>query len=285
MIVSISIVSYNTRDLLRRCLKSIIQKTKDLSFEVIVVDNGSSDGSWQMVEKDFPKVILIRNDRNEFFTKANNQALNISKGKYFILLNSDTYFEDNAIKKIVAFFEKNPRVGAIEGLELYENRRQIPNGSRFSTPLIDFYELSFIGKRISDKHLLDAYRLRYENRRETFPIDVGCDAFLAVRKDVWRKINGYDEQFLLYYTENDLCKRIKQKGYEIIHLGSAHVVHSVSASADKLRFKKMYIYYKDMLRYYLKYGYIVSGILLYLLLQCELFLLQMLRPKMFERAT
>lgn len=281
--LTISIVSYNTRDLLKRCLNSIFECTKGIVFEITVIDNASKDGSVDMVRKSFPKVKLIINKENAMFTHANNQALKIAKGKYFLVLNSDTYFKDNSLKKMVDYMNGHPKVGALEGLEIYEDGELIPNGSLFSTPLIDFYELSIIGKRLKNQRVVDKYRLKEKSRKTTFEIDVGCDAFLLVRTDVLKKVGGYDEKFKLYYTENDLCFQIKKQKYKILHFGEGFVMHTVSVSANKLGWKKMDIYYKDLLYYYIKHGYIVSSFALYLLLKIEQLLLKIVRPNMMKR--
>ena len=277
MDVSISVVSYNTKDLLKRCLKSIYKNTKGLRFEVIVVDNGSKDNSFEMVKKNFPDVRIIANKSNIFFTKANNQAFEIARGKYFLILNSDTYFVDNSIKKMTDYLEKNKEVGAIEGLEIYEDGNLVQTGSRFSTPLIDFYELSFLGKRLKNRNQVDRYRLVSKDRRSNFEIDVGCDAFLMVRGEIVSRIGGYDENLLLYYTENDLCLRIKKLGYKIMHVGNSKVMHRVSASVSKIGWKKVDYYYKDLFAYYKKHGFMFMGAGLFLLLKTEEQILKLLK--------
>lgn len=269
MDLTISIVSYNTKDILRKCLTSIYKYTKDITFEIIVVDNASLDGTPHMVQSEFPQVTLIANKNNKFFAKANNQALKKAKGKYFLILNSDTYFIDNSLKKMVSFMEKNISVGGCEGLEFYEDGSIVQTGSRLSTPLIDFYELSYFGTKIANKKVINSYRISSQDRKNTFEIDVGCDAFFIVRKDIMDRIGGYDEKLLLYYTENDLCLRIKKLGYKVVHLGESKIIHKVSVSVNKLGWKKMDIYYRDLLSYYIKHKYIIGGLLLFGLLKTE----------------
>lgn len=283
MDITISIVSYNTSFLLKKCIDSITKYTRNISYEVIVVDNNSTDDTLQMMRKYFPKVRLIKNKTNNYYSKANNQALSFARGKYFLILNADIYFTDNSIKKIVDYLEKNKNVGAVEGLEIYENGRLVPNGSTNVTPLIDFYALSLIGKKFNGKKTLNTYRYSNKNRRDTFEVEVGCDAFLAVRTELMKQIGGYDEKLLLYYTENDLCLKIRSQGFSIIHLGSSFVFHKVSVSANKLKWKKLDLYYKDLLYYYSKNGYKVSGTFLYILLKLEQIILRVMRPHMFDK--
>lgn len=281
--VSISIVSYNTEEDLRRCLQSIYKYTKGIMFQVLVVDNGSKDKTYEMVKKEFPKVIIHRNKKNQYFTKPNNKNFKNAKGEYFLLLNADTYFKNNSIKKMVDYLRKNQDVGAVEGLEVYEDGSLVPNGSLFSTPVYDFYELSFIGNKIKKVKDLKKYRIVGKKRNETFEIDVGCDAFLMVRSDLFKTVGGYDENFLLYYTENDLCLRVKNLGYRIMHMGDAYVVHKVSVSANALKWKKLDLYYRDLKTYYVKHGYKMSGTLLFYMLTFEKYILRILRPNMFEK--
>lgn len=282
MELSISIVSFNTKDAIGKCISSILKYTKNVSFEVIVVDNASTDGTQDYISKNFPKIKLIKNKRNNYYTKANNQALKIAKGKYFLILNADTYFKNNSIRKIIEYLDKHPEVGAVEGLEIYENGNLLSNGSMLSTPLIDFFELSLIGNKMKIKKLIDKYRIKNKNRRGTFLIEVGCDAFLAVRTDVLREIGGYDEKLFLYYTENDLCLRIIKNGYKIVHFGSAYVYHKVSLSANKLKWRKLDLYYSDLWTYYKKNNYYISGFLLFVLLKIEQLVLRLFRPYMFD---
>ncbi len=273
MTVTVSIVSYNTKDLIKRCIASIFKKTKGITIEVIVVDNASSDGTVEEIEKSFPQVTVIKNKKNAFFARANNQTLKKAKGNFFLVLNADTYFTDNSIKTMVDYLKKNRKVGAVEGLEVDQFGKDVPTGSKFSTPLIDFYELSLIGKRLKKYFLKEDFRYSGISRKETFSVDVGCDAFLMLRTDLMKKIKGYDNVFDLFYTENDVCLRIKKLGYEVIHLGSAKVVHHVSSSISKIGWRKMDIYYRDLYQYYKKHFSLLSALVLFSLLKGEQYLL------------
>lgn len=280
--LSISIVAFNTKDDLDKCLASIYKHTKKITYEIFVVDNGSRDGTPQLVKRKYPQVKLTVHKKNKYFTKPNNESLKKANGRNFLILNADTWFVDNSLRKMVLFLDEHHTIGAIEGLEIYENGSFLPNGSRFSTPLIDFYELSILGRRFRLNKQVMRYRYSKKKRDETFDVDVGCDAFLMVKTKIMKQIKGYDEKFLLYYTENDLCMRIKKESYRIVHLGGAKVFHKVSVSANKLKWKKLEIYYKDLLQYYKKHGYFLSGVLLYILLKIELVILRVFRPHMFS---
>lgn len=261
--LTISIISYNTKDFLRRCLASIFKHTTKITFQVIVVDNASGDGSAAMVKKDFPQVKLIKNRINKFYTGANNQALRLAKSRYFLILNSDIFLTANAFKTMVNYLDRHPRVGAIEPLQLYQNGRIAPTGSRHNTLLTDFYELTWLGRRLSNRRFLNRFRLKSKNRRHTWPAEVICDAALMTRLNLVRQIGGYDKKLKLYYTENDLCRRIQNQGFTTIHLGSAKVYHTVSASTAKVGWPTISgIYAADLWHYYHKWhGLLPAGLL------------------------
>jgi len=253
--VSICIVNFNTRALLKRCLRSIIShQSSVVSHEIIVVDNGSSDGSAKMVEKEFPQVRLIKNKDNKFFTVAYNQAAKKARGRYLLILNSDTYFVDQSLKKLVAFMDKHPEIGIAEGLQIEENGKIIPTGTLETSPWIDFCQLTVFGRLVKGRRV-KKFLLSSWDRRESKEVEVACDAFALVRTDLFKKISGYDENFLLYYTENDLCKRIRQAGFKVFHYAGAKVIHRLQASTDQFSWlEKSKFYQHDLACYYQKYG-------------------------------
>lgn len=259
--LTISIVSFNTNKLLSRCLQSIYKFTKNLNFEVIVIDNASVDGSAAMVAKNFPQAKLIGNRRNNFYTKANNQALSLAKGKYFLILNSDTFLKSNAFKKLVAYLKKHPRVGAVEPLQRYEDGRIALTGSPHNRFWPDLVALTGL-------HRFIKLKTRPQDRKLTYPVEVISDGAMLIRTGLFKKINGYDENFKLYYTENDLCQRIQAQKFTTVHLGKAQLFHTVSASTNKAGWKTISkIYAHDALTYYLKYGSKISAWALFLALK------------------
>ena len=266
--LTISIISYNTKDLLSRCLASIFKFTRKLNFEVIVTDNASSDDSAAMVKREFPQVKLIRNRINRWYTGATNQALKLARGRYFLILNSDIFLNTNAFKTMIAYLDRHPRVGAIESLQIYEHGRIAPTGSRHNTPLTDFFELTWLGRKLANQKLLNRFRMVRKNRRHTWPAQVICDAALMTRTDLVKKIGGYDEKLKLYYTENDLCRRIQNQGLTTVHLGQAAVKHTVSASTAKVDWKTISgIYAADVFHYYRKWHGPLPAALLFLSLK------------------
>jgi GT2 family glycosyltransferase len=266
--LTIAIVSYNTKDLLERCLTSIYQHSRGIKIEVIVVDNASTDGSAALVKKKFPQVKLIKNKTNRFYTGAINQALAIARGRYFLILNSDIFLKENSFKKLVKFMDKKLRVGATEPLQVDEAGKAVSTGSRHNQPLLDFYELTWPGRLFKNQAQLDRFRLKKRDRSKIWSAEVICDACLIIQTELFRKIGGYDERLKLYYTENDLCQMIQKHKYQTVHQGKIKVWHTVSASTNKTGWQKISdIYASDAFHYYWKHGERLSGLLLYLSLK------------------
>ncbi len=251
--LTISIVSYNTKDLLISCIESAYRNLSGFEYEIIVVDNNSKDNSANIVEEKFPKVKIIRNKENLFFSRAHNQALKIASGRYFLILNSDTYFIDGSLINMIDFLDNSPQIGASEGIQEFPDGAILSTCSMHSSPINDIIELTVLKKIFKDSPRLTKYRLADWDRKSNREVDVACDAFLLVRTELLRSVGGYDETLKLYYTENDLCMRIQKQGCKVFHFADARVIHHVSASANKEGYKKISaIYKKDLLNYYRK---------------------------------
>lgn len=228
MNVSVIIVNYNTKQLLDECLSTVYQHTTDLAFEVIVVDNDSSDGSENHITKRFPQVRWINSGGNLGFGKANNLGAKYARGKYLFLLNSDTLLLNNAIKAFYDYAEAHTEehIGVlgcwIVDKELKPNR---PFGN-FPSP---YHEIAYLFGRVVARGMgllgrqVEKEALKTESWRD---VDYICGADMFIPKDVFEGINGFDPNFFMYYEETDLQYRLKNKGYvrriipqpKIIHL-------------------------------------------------------------------
>lgn len=231
--LSIIIVNWNTCELLTQCLQSVYASTDDLGFEVLVVDNASTDGSQEMVRRQYPEVDLIVNAENVGFVKANNQAIAHHQGRYVLLLNSDTQVLPNSLGKAVQFMDEHPSAGIV-GLRLLN-----PNGTfqasytPFPTLWREFLILSGLGRWLI---------------RPTFPsrgpeIEKGPQeingyvegAFLMVRREAVNQIGGLDERIFMYAEEVDWCYRFQQAGWEVWYLPHAPIIHYGGQSSKKRR--------------------------------------------------
>lgn len=243
MDVSVILVSYNTKELTRNCLNSIYEKTKNVEFEVFVVDNNSHDGSADMVEQEFPQVRLIKNPDNKGFGAANNVAIKQSNAKYIFCLNTDTILTENSVKQFFDYMEQteNNKVGAVGGLLFDGNNNPSVCGGHFITikEILWKFGLNKIFPKQYKKMSLVNYADEIENLKD---IDYITGADIFFRKEVLDKVGIFDENFFMYYEETDLCKRIKDAGYDIKILQNIKIIHLESKSVTKSEWKQQQMY-------------------------------------------
>ena len=222
--VSIIIVSYNTRKLLADCLATISAGVQGFSAETLVVDNASSDGSGDMVARDFDWVRLIHNNRNAGFAAANNMAIREAKGRYILLLNSDTRLYPGAVAEMIRFMDEHPRVGYCGPCLLNPDGSHQPSARRFPTVLsAGFSTLGLTHRFPSCRHTSDLHGLHGDRRH--FRADWLSGACLMVRRDVLSQVGLLDEGFFMYFEETDWCRSMAQRGWEGWYVPTAKVVH------------------------------------------------------------
>ncbi len=222
MKLSIIIVSYNTKELLRRCVSSIEKSQDDLEKEVFIVDNASTDGSDKLVEQGYKDIKILRNKENLGFAKANNQALRQVYGEYCLLLNSDTEVKPDALSNLVEFAENNPQAGIV-GAKLLN-----PDASIQSS----IYHLPTLWRAIKEFWL--GKKGEYEKYALTASDAVGVEAvtFAAVLipKKTIERIGFLEERYFMYFEDLDYCRRVRQADLEVYYLPTAEVVHFHGAS-------------------------------------------------------
>lgn len=238
MKLSIIIVNYNTRDLLRDCLNSIIRSNplKDQlssNYEVIVVDNASTDASVAMLKKEFPQVKLFQNKQNLGFAKANNQGIKIAKGKYLLLLNSDTKIVAGALEKMIDFMGENPQVGVLGPKLLNKDGSLQPSAGYFPSLPVIFRQALFLHKIFPFNHLKQFKVTRPAFYAKTHPVDWVAGACFLVKNDVFAKIGYLDEKFFMYVEEVEFCYRCQKAGWQIYLLPQAKITHQGEGSGDR----------------------------------------------------
>ncbi|NTU73059.1 glycosyltransferase family 2 protein [Candidatus Roizmanbacteria bacterium] len=231
--VSIIIVNWNTRDILRDCLLSVYAQTQALTYELIVVDNASSDGSAEMVKHEFPLVTLITNSENCGFGVANNQGMRIARGRFVLLLNSDTLVLDGAIQKTLHYADKNPEVGVIGCQAVWPDGRRQNTCLRFANlSLLALSSLLFFREaKPFQIPLLHPDRYLNLDLEQEHNVDIVAGCFFFVRQDVIDKVGMFDEDFFMYGEEAEWCFRILQAGWLIRYFPGAKIVHLYGASS------------------------------------------------------
>lgn len=228
--ISIIIVSYNTQDLIATCLDSIV-KVNHCRKEIFVVDNASTDGSVQFIRQNYPEVHLIVNKENLGFAAANNQALQLSRGRHVFLLNPDAEFLPSTFGPMISFMDANHHVG-LAGVKMIN-----PDGSEQES-----FVNEYPGQKIASHELTGL--------KGSIAWVLG--ASMIIRSDVMKKLGGFDESFFVYGEDQDVCLRIRKAGYEIgyidtaivVHLGAQSERHATSADVWKKKMLAEYIFYR-----------------------------------------
>lgn len=271
--LSIVIISWNVRELLRRCLDSIregLKGEKGLSVETIVFDNGSADGSADMVREGFPWVHLMESQVNLGFTKGNNLALGQSEGCYILLLNPDTEVVGDALGTMVAYMEAHPRVGALGPQLLNPDGTTRSSRRRFPTLATAFLESTVLQPWFQRSGILERYYLLDKPDDEIQPVDWVVGAALLIRLEALHQVGPLDEEFFMYSEELDWCYRLKAQGWEVVYLPAAQVVHQEGKSSEQvlafrhiqfqrskvLFFKKYYGWRGEVLRWFVLSTYL-----------------------------
>jgi len=235
--LSIIIVNYNTKDFLKKCLQSLNLHPTSYPLEVIVVDNGSTDGSLQSINSlEYDNLRVIVNKTNLGFAKANNLAIRKSFGRYVLFLNPDTIVQKDALKTMVKFMDENPKVGAATC------RVDLPNGRLdqachrgFPTAWNAFCYFTGLEKIFPKSKIFASYSLTYLPLNKIHEIDSGCGAFLIARRKAGEEINWFDEDYFWYGEDLDFCYRLKQKGWKIMFVPTTKIIHWKGAASGILK--------------------------------------------------
>ena len=253
MDLSIIIVNWNVRDLLKRLLESIFNYTQGIEFEVIVVDNNSGDGSIEMVRENFPQVKIIANQENLGFAKANNQGLKIALGKFVLFMNPDMELKENSFKKLADFMEQNPGIGISTCQLTYPDGKVQPiikNNPTFCSQLLIILKLHhFFMPECLKKYL--AKDFDYLKQSEVKQI---MGAFVFARKEVMEKLKGWCEDYFAWWEDIDLCYSAQKADIKIFYIPITKVIHHEGKSFEQeLSYKKQKRFNRGMMIYFRKY--------------------------------
>jgi O-antigen biosynthesis protein len=245
--ISVIIVNYNVAFFLEQCLNSVAKAMLLEPAEVWVVDNNSVDGSIELVKEKFPWVQLIANKDNKGFSKANNQAMEISHCKYQLLLNPDTVIEEDTLQKVVSYMDDHPDVGGLgvrmvdgKGNFLPESKRGLP------TPAVAFYKIFGISRLFPKSKRFGKYHLGYLSEFETNEIEILSGAFMLMRKEALDKVGLLDEDFFMYGEDIDLSYRIVKGGYKNVYFPETRIIHYKGESTKKSSVNYVFVFYRAM---------------------------------------
>ena len=242
MKLSVVILNYNVRYFLEQCILSVQKAIKNLDAEIIIIDNDSKDDSCEMVKSNFPTITLIENKENVGFSKANNQAVAVAKGKYICILNPDTAVAEDTFTQAFKYYESIENIGALgvylmdgTGNFLPESKRNLP------TPKVSLLKLTGFDKKYYASHLTETSKGEAE---------VLVGAFMLLKRSIYEEVAGFDEDYFMYGEDIDLSYKITKAGYKNHYLGTTTVLHYKGESTQKndIYFDRFYgamqIFYK-----------------------------------------
>jgi GT2 family glycosyltransferase len=249
--LSIIIVNYNVKEFVSNCLKSIFESKFESDYEVIVIDNASKDGSVEMILKKFPQVRLIPNKANYGFAKACNQGIAIAQGEYVFLINPDSEVESFTFDRIVGYMDSHPEVG-IGGCFLYYPDGKIQSSFYKFTSLTNHLGRTLLLYSFLPKNYLTApFFWDYFGPGES--IERVCGGAMVVRRMALEEVGPFDESFFLYYEDEDLCYRMRQKRWKIAPIPGTKIIHYHNQSGKENTRQAIFSAYQSQFRFFRKY--------------------------------
>ncbi len=251
MKLSTIIVNYDSRDEIRRLIESFRANAGDLAHEIIVVDNHGRDGLADMLRADFPQVRLVEPGRNLWFTGGNNTGFSVATGEYVYSLNPDTLILPGALQAMVAYLDAHPNVGGVTSKMLFPDGKLQKNCSRlaqFHDLLLDYTLLGALLRPLRKGRQAVMWYADWD-RLSDHPVEVAPDSNLMMRRVLVERLGGYDERLKLYFTEDDICRRIWQAGSEVHYVAAAEIIHEEHTSVRKVQRMATRVYFDDLMTY------------------------------------
>ena len=263
MEISIIIVSYNGREYLRRCLRSLLEHTRGLEYEVVVVDNASRDGSADMVAEEFPSVRLLRRPSNAGLSTALNQGIRLSGGEMTVLLNPDVELRDNPFPAMAQYLRDHPEVGILGPRILDDDGSLQLSCRRFPAFSVAFFNRYSLLTRLFPRNPFSVrYLMTDFDHSGTAEIDwLSLACWMAPRR-LFDEVGFLDEGYFLYNEDVDFCQRVHRAGRKVVYLPEVSVVHRIGGSTSTLPNRSVIERHRSMWRYYRKYmrrGFLLDG--------------------------
>lgn len=260
--LSVIIINWNTRELLRECLTHLQPAIDGLEAEVFVVDNASQDGSPAMVKESFPWVRLIENVGNVGFARANNQAIRLSEGEYILLLNSDTFVRPDTVTQMLAFMQAHPEVGMCGCKLFYPDGSLQPSCSSLPTLLTELNGALYLDRLFPRSRLFGKYLMTYWDHNDVQEVDAIIGAFMFLRRRAIDQVGLMDEQFFMYSEEVDWCYRFKKAGWKVYYVPHAQAIHIWGGSSRQVEVKIFVQMYRSRVAFFRKHYGRISALLM-----------------------
>lgn len=251
--LSVIVVHYNTEELTRACLRSLEEQAGGLVLEVFLVDNGSRDGSGDLLLEEFPRVHGLRVEKGLGFGAANNLAARRARGRYLLFLNSDTEVQNDALARVAAYLDGNPRA-ALAGCRLLKADGSLDSACRrsFPTPTVSLWKMLGLNRLFPDSPRFAAYDLRYLPQDGRYQVDSLVGAFMMCRREAL-PAGPFDEDYFFYGEDIDLCYSVKQAGWEVWYLGDISMLHRKGGTTNKREPWVIYHFHDSMRIFYNKH--------------------------------
>jgi len=245
--LSIIIVNYNVKYFLEQCLFSVEKAMKNIDGEIIVIDNNSSDGSFDFFKKRFPKINFVWNKTNNGFAKANNDGLKLATGGYILFLNPDTIVPEDCLEKCISFLQTKNNDGAL-GIRMLDGSGKFLKESKraFPSPATSFYKLAGLSKVFPYSKVFAKYHLGNLSENKNHEVDVLAGAFMLIPKRILEKTGAFDEQFFMYGEDIDLSYRIQKAGFSNYYFAESTIIHFKGESTKKGSLNYVKMFYKAM---------------------------------------
>lgn len=247
MKLSVIIVNYNVKEYLQNLLYSLDKAAVGIPYEVIIVDNASDDGSVELIKEKFPSVKLIVNEKNLGFGKANNIGLALSKGEFILLINPDTIIQEDTLIKMLSFFELNNQIG-LAGCKILnpDGTLQLACRRSFPGPWTSFCKVTGLSNLFPDSRFFARYNLTYLDENKSYEVDAISGSFMMMRRNVYEKVGGFDEQFFMYGEDLDLCFRVQKAGYKNFYVHDTQIIHYKGESTRRSNLDETKVFYSAM---------------------------------------
>ena len=254
MDLSIIIVNYNVKEFILNLLHSIKKASFNISSEIIVIDNASDDGSVDAIKEKFPSVKLIENKKNIGFGAANNKGLELAQGDYILFINPDCIVSEDTFDKMISFFENNKDCG-LAGCKILNSDGTLQLACRrsFPGPWTSFTKVTGLSNIFPKSRIFTRYNLTYLDENQSYEVDAVSGSFMMIRKEVYNKVGGFDEQFFMYGEDLDLCYRVQKADYEVYYVHDTQIIHYKGESTKRSNLDETKLFYDAMNKFVKKH--------------------------------